>query len=284
MGNTFTDLQRCIDIYEARQMWIENNTFSSTSYFYYDAMAVYIATRTLHVLSIRNNTFRDYPKALSVDLRNVAPNDALTIIDNRFFDHTAGPVVLLQLSNYKATSYVCGNVFRNNAGNYASMLYVRNYSPTSTEAVTVVDNFFDNPSAAYDVTVKIPYLKGHAMYAVRNWWGGASSSHVRSRIFDHASDSNRATVQFEPYRLTKETDSLSQTENGFIRENGIIGGVVEEDTILEKKQTSYVVEEGIVVPAGVTLTIEGGVTLLFRVGGITVEGMRTHCFRNYLPF
>ena len=283
MGNTFTVHQQCLKIDETRQMWIENNTFSSTSPLSSDDTAVYIATRTLQALTISNNTFRDFSKALSVDLHNVAPNDALTIIDNRFFDHTAGPVVQLEFSNYKATSCIAGNVFRNNTGNDASMLYVINDAPTSTEAVTVVDNFFDNPSAAYDVKVMIPYLEGHAMYAVRNWWGGASSSHVRSRIFDHAYDSTTATVQFEPYRLTKETNSLSQTENGFVRDNGIIGGVVKEDTILEKKQTSYFVEDGIVVPAGVTLTIEAGVSLLFRRGGITVGGMRTHCSRNYVP-
>ena len=259
-------------------MWIEVNTFTSTT-----DTAVHIAQWTLDALTIRNNTFRDSAKALSINLHNVAPNDALVIIDNRFLDHTAGPVVQLEFSNYKATSYVRGNVFQNNTGNDASVLYVINDVGTSTEAVAVVDNYFDNPSAAYDVKVKIPYTEGHAMYAVRNWWGGASSSHVRSRIFDYASDSTTATVQFEPYRLTKETDSLSQTENGFVRDNGIIGGIVEEDTVLVKKQTSYVVEDDIVVPAGVSLIIEAGVSLLFRRGGITVEGTRIHCSRNCLP-
>ena len=260
-------------------MWIEDNTFISTT-----DTAVHIAQWTLDALTIRNNTFRDSSKALSVNLHNVAPNDGLVIVNNRFLNHTAGPVVQLQFSNnYKATSYVRGNVFRNNTGNDASMLYVIYDVGTSTEAVAVVDNYFDNPYAAYDVKVKIPYLEGHAMYAVRNWWGGASSSHVLSRIFDHASDSTTATVQFEPYRLTKVTDSLSHTENGFVRDNGIIGGIVEEDTVLEKKQTPYVVEGDVVVPARVTLTIEAGVSLLFRRGGITVEGMRAHCSRNCLP-
>ncbi|KAI0216742.1 hypothetical protein LSAT2_031293 [Lamellibrachia satsuma] len=252
-------------------MWLEENTFSSIA-----DTAVSITQNSPQTVMIRNNTFQQSVRALSLNLRYSAPNDALTIVNNRFVDHTGGPVVQLQFSSYKATSDIRDNIFQNNTGDGAVMVYIINNDATSTESVSVVDNVFDNPSSAYDLKVNIPYSEGHTMYAVRNWWGGQSTSHVQNRIFDHSFDSTKAKVEYEPYRLTREMNSLSQAANGFVRDNGTIGGIVEEDTVLEKRDTLYVVEEDIVVPRGVTLTIEAGVVLLFLRGGITVDGKSTH--------
>ena len=272
VGNTFTSSDRqCLYIINARQMWLEENTFSSIA-----DTAVSITQNSPQTVMIRSNTFQQSVRALYLNLRYSAPNDALTIVNNRFVDHTGGPVVQLQFSSYKATSDIRDNIFQNNTGNGAVMVYVSNSDATSTESVSVIDNIFDNPSAAYDLKVNIPYSEGHTMYAVRNWWGGQSTSHVQNRIFDHSSDSSKAKVEYEPYRLTRETNSLSQTSSGFVRDNGTIGGIVKEETVLEKRDTKYIVEEDIVVPRGVTLTIEAGVVLVFRRGGITVDGKSTH--------
>ena len=185
-------------------------------------------------------------------------------------------MIQLQFSSYKATSDIRDNIFQNNTGEDAAMIYVDNSNAISTESVSVVDNVFDNPSAAYDLKVNIPYSEGHTMYAVRNWWGGQSTSHVQHRIFDHSSDSSKAKVEYDPYRLTRETNTPSPA-SGFFRDGGAIGGIVgDEDFILKKRDTSYVVEEDIVVPRGVTLTIEAGVVLLFLRGGITVDGKSAH--------
>ena len=266
-GNTFnSSQQQCLSIRTTRRLWLEGNTFTSTA-----ATAVDISQSNPEMIMVRNNTFQRSARALLVQLYYSAPNDALTILNNRFLDHTSGPVVQLQFSSYPATSDVRGNVFRNNTGVDAAMVYVDNSA--AAEKVAVADNFFDNPSAAYDVKVNIPHSEGHTMYAVRNWWGGRSISHVQSRIYDHFSDSSKAQVQYEPYRLSRETNDLSQAASGFIRGNGTtIGGTVKQDTVLAKKDTSYIVEEDIVVPPGVTLTVEAGVVLLFLRGGITVEG------------
>ena len=278
VGNTFnSSQQQCLSIRTTRRLWLEGNTFTSTA-----TTAVDISQVNPDAIRIINNTFQRSARALLVQLYDSAPNDALTIVNNRFFDHTSGPVVQLQFSSYPATSDVRGNVFRNNTGDDAAMVYVDNSA--AAENVAVIDNFFENPSAAYDVKVNIPHSEGHTMYAVRNWWGGRSISHVQSRIYDHVSDSSKAQVQYEPYRLSRETNDLSQAVSGFIRGNGTtIGGTVKQDTVLAKKDTNYIVEEDIVVPPGVTLTIEAGVVLLFRRGGITVEGKPILCTRRGLP-
>ena len=271
-GNTFKSSKRqCLYIENTRRTWLEKNTFSSIA-----DTAVFITQKSPQTVMIGSNTFQQSVRALYLNLRYAAPNDALTIVNNRFVDHTGGPVVQLHFSSYKATSDIRNNIFQNNTGDGAAMIYVVNNNAISTESVSVVDNVFDNPSAAYDLIVNIPYSEGHTMYAVRNWWGGQSTSHVQNRIFDHAFDSTKAKVVYDPYRLTRETNTPSQA-SGFFRDGGAIGGIMgAEDMILKKRDTSYIVEEDIVVPGGVTLTIEAGVVLLFLRGGITVDGKSTH--------
>ena len=270
VGNTFENSgYYCLYLAYTRTLLLEGNTFTSTSH-----TAVYMRHTSPDMISIRNNVFQKSLRAICLDLRSGSlNNDALTMENNLFVGHTDGPVVELRISSYKATSDIRGNTFVNNTGNAATMLYIVNNLGTSVESTYVVDNFFENPSSAYDLKLDIPYSDKHAMFAVRNWWGGNSLTHVQSRIFDHSSDSSKAVVQYEPYRVTSDTNALSEKTSGFFRGNGTIGGVVNEDIILRKGPVIiYSVEEDIIVERGATLTIEAGVVLIFRRGGITIEG------------
>ena len=270
LGNTFENSgYYCLRLDNTRTLLLEANTFTSTS-----QTAVYMRHISPDMISIRNNVFQRSLRAIYIELRSGSVNnDALTMENNTFVGHTDGPVVDLRLYYYKATSDIRGNTFVNNTGHAATMLYIFNNLGTSVESTSVVDNYFDNPSSAYDLKVDIPYSDEHAMYAVRNWWGGNSLTHIPSRIFDHSSDSSKAVVQYEPYRVASDTNTLSEKASGFFRGNGTIGGVVNEDIIIRKGPIIiYSVEEYIVVERGATLTIEAGVELIFLRGGITVEG------------
>ena len=281
VGNTFENTgYYCLYMDNTRTLLLEGNTFTSTS-----QTAVYMRQTSPDMISIRNNVFQQSLRAMYLDLRSGSVNnDALTIENNLFVGHTDGPVVELRFSSYKATSDIRGNKFENNTGNAATMLYIVNNVGTYVESASVVDNYFDNPSSAYDLKVEIPYSDEHAMYAIRNWWGGNSLMHVQSRIFDHSSDSSKAIVQYEPYRVASDTNTLSEKTSGFFRGNGTIGGVVNEDITLRKGPVvTYNVEEDIVVERGATLTIEAGVVLIFLRGGITVEGRIIQAIRYNLP-
>ena len=270
VGNKF---ENGVNIFNTRTILLERNRFSSVYY-----SAVYISQSSPELITIRNNVFHNSMRAIIVELlAGSVNNDALTIVNNQFVNHTVGPVVEVRFSSYNATSDIRGNTFENNTA--TSMVYIANNDASSAEATSVIDNFFDNPSSPYDLKLNIPYSEGHAMYAVRNWWGGHSILHVQSRIYDHSSDSSKAVVQYEPYRLTSDSNTLSEKTSGFFRGNGTIGGVVNEDITLRKEPVIiYNVEEDIIVERGATLTIEAGIVLIFRRGGITVEGRIKQAF------
>ena len=281
LGNTFEiSGYYCLRLDNTRTLLLEANTFTSTS-----QTAVYMRQTSPDMISIRNNVFQQSLRAIYLELRSGSVNnDALTMENNTFVGHTDGPVVELRFSSYKATSDIRGNTFVNNTGNAATMLYIFNNLGTSVKSTSVVDNYFDNPSSGYDLKVDIPYSDEHAMYAIRNWWGGNSLIHVQSRIFDHSSDSSKAVVQYEPYRMANDTNSLSEKTSGFFRGNGTIGGIVDKDIIIRKWPViMYNVEEDIIVERGATLTIEAGVVLVFIRGGITVEGRIIQAIIYNLP-
>ena len=52
-----------------------------------------------------------------------------------------------------------------------------------------------------------------------------------------------------------------------------VGGQQKKDTFIRKTDAPHVISDDIVVPAGVTLTIEAGVQLNFKDAGIFVEGI-----------
>ena len=262
-----SSFRECFRIDNIRRLQLEGNVFSSTG-----QTAVYIYQTSPEIILIQNNTFQQSPRALFISLRNAGQNDALMIVKNYFFDHSDGPVVKLDFASYKVTAEIYGNNFTNNKGHDASMLYIKNNDATSAENVAVLDNLFDNPSAAYDLRVDIPYSEGHVTYAMRNWWGGEFLSHVRSRIYDFGTDSKVAKVAFEPYRVSRETTTLSDTTSGFFLDDTTIGGTVTEDTTLKKTDRPYLVVDDIFIPSALTLTVEAGVVLMFQRSGITVEG------------
>ena len=52
-----------------------------------------------------------------------------------------------------------------------------------------------------------------------------------------------------------------------------VGGQLQKETFIRKTDAPHVISDDIVVPAGVTLTIEAGAKLNFKDAGIVVEGM-----------
>ena len=281
LGNTFENSgYYCLRVEKTRTLLLEANTFTSTS-----QTAVHMRQTSPDMISIRNNVFQQSLRAIYLELRSGSVNnDALTMENNIFVGNTDGPVVDLRFYSYKATSDIRGNTFVNNTGNAATILYIVNNRGTSVKSTSVVDNYFDNPSSGYDLKVDIPNSDEHAMYAIRNWWGSNSLIHVQSRIFDHSSDSSKAVVQYEPYRMTSDTNSLSEKTSGFFRSNVTIGGIVNKDIIIGKGPVIiYNVEEDIIVERGATLTIEAGVVLIFLRGGITVEGSMIQAILYNLP-
>ena len=80
-------------------------------------------------------------------------------------------------------------------------------------------------------------------------------------------------MDFEPYLPSPDFTAISiKGDSGFFKQNQEIGGVVSQDTIIPYSASAYIVTEDIIIPFGVTLSVEPGVVLNFLGGGITVHG------------
>ena len=218
-------------------------------------------------LVISNNAFSlsGNQLSLSVSLRAYGKNDAIDVKDNVFVNSTGDHVVKIAAQSYKGTITVHDNLFVNNSAGTTMLL-------DSGYATSVTSNKFDNPLAEYEVKVTADYSESSVVYATQNWWGSGRYSDIISRIYDHSVDSSVARVAFQPYRIARNLNTLSRSSSEFFRGAMVIGGMVKQDTSLQKTDTPYVVVDDITIPIGVTLTVEAGTEIQFKRGGIIVEG------------
>ncbi len=113
--------------------------------------------------------------------------------------------------------------------------------------------------------------------ATLNWWGHSNSTLVKQRVFDIHDWNNHALVNFVPYCMNKQCDSLSRSHpNSLILQNlnlYILGGLIHSDLVLNPAPVPYQVRSDLTVMPGAVLTIEPGVELEFYPNvGILVLG------------
>ena len=242
-------------------LYVDNNNFMCDT-----TNCLGINMLSPEALVISNNAFSLSGNQLSVYLRGYGKNDAIDVKDNVFVNNTGYYVVrIIAAQSYKGTITVHDNLFLNNAAG-TTMLLDSGYSASVTR------NKFDNPLAEYEVKVTAAYSESSVVYATQNWWGSGRYSDVINRIYDHSVDSSVARVAFQPYRIARNLTTLSRSSSDFFRGSMVIGGMVKQDTSLQKTDTPYVVVDDITIPIGVTLTVEAGTEIKFMQGGIIVEG------------
>ena len=241
-------------------LYVDNNNFLCDT-----TNCLGITMVSPEALVISNNAFSISGNQLSISLSGSGKNDAIDVKDNAFVNSTGDNVVKIAARSYKGTITVHDNLFLDNAAGTTILL-------DSGYAASVTRNKFDNPLAEYEVKVTVAYSESSVVYATQNWWGSGLYSDVTSRIYDHGLDSSVARVVFQPYRIARNSTTLSRSTSDFFRGSMVIGGTVKQDTSLQKSDTPYEVVDDITIPIGVTLTVEAGTELKFMHGGIIVEG------------
>ena len=273
-NNTFQGSSRyCVDYepYNVDQACIvmEENQFINCKISIIFSYRARISVVRNNILSYSGST--DYLLSISRQASSSIPveeNNAVEVIDNIFKNNlgVAGIISVGCSSSYTASMRVQGNMFVDNQ--------VHQVVTSSCAGLYLKNNIFENPLSVYDFSSSVGYQTGLIIYAIENFWNGATASDVSKRIYDNQDNSGLALVQFSPWYAEPDSNTLTLSDASFIRGNGYeIGGTLTEDLVLHDRGQPYIVVEDIIIPYGIILTLEAGVDLIFKQGGITVQGL-----------
>lgn len=229
------------------------------------------------VLDISDNVFSDSSSSvLTILLRRSYPNvsspteenSAVKITRNIFSSNSATDVVNLNCNlnpDYVASVQVTGNVFYNNSAT--------NVLSHNCRGLFLTANIFQNPESSFDYRSSVAFNEESNLYATGNFWNASSYGDIAARVYESQDDPSLSAVEISPWFKDINLTSLRTLENTFFRNDGFeIGGSLTENITLQNNGHPYIVVEEIFIPNGKTLSIREGVQLVFKQGGITVEG------------
>lgn len=196
-------------------------------------------------------------------------NNAVKITNNLFRNNSGTDIVNLNCkvwgSYYLASIQMTGNTFYNNSAT--------NVLSHNCPGLFLTTSTFQNPRSSFDYRSDVTFDEESTLYATGNFWNSSDYGDIAARVYDKQDDSSRSAVEVSPWFKDVNLTSLEKLENAFFRSNGFeIGGSLTENITLRNNGQPYVVVEEILVPADKTLSIQEGVQLVFKQGGITVEG------------
>jgi len=247
-------------------------------------------------VTLHQNVFQQNDDHQAVYLH--LPNDPLIhITENTFVDLQGGALSLLLDRAVGPGLYsviVSDNVFRSvgrqrleSAVSVSCWSGLLNISLTRNEfysnvalatvlsncaGLLVTENTFVNPGASRDYEVRVQYGDGVTMFAHLNYWNATTFNEVADRIYDYADNENLAVVEASPWYLDSNRTQTASGKHTLFKGPFEIGGEMETNITLTSVEQPYRVTSQIIIPPGLSLVIEAGVTLVFSNAGITVKG------------
>ncbi|XP_052092545.1 uncharacterized protein LOC127729011 [Mytilus californianus] len=249
---------------------IKGNYFTSVKNY-----AVYIYGN-VGATSILENTFHQCMDCVKIDVHNSDLN--MTISDNVFVENVGSTAVLnlLQPNANVPPILLSGNIFQNNLN---TILLFR--SPN----IFIFHNIFENPNATFNIKVNsaVQY-QNEIVNASLNFWGTTDVKEIGQKIYDKNYDDTLMDVMFRPYLGSRNFSDIQNEDPPFISSTGDIGGLVNGELTLTADRSPYTVTSNIEVGEFDTLTLEPGVTLLFKKDfGINVVGTLIVNGSNEMP-
>ena len=268
---------------------IYGNTFKQNDFRQGKAVRVYNNKDNAIELVIRNNTFEGYGDVLDI----YGTTDSLEITENTFYNNS-GVFLLDQSWLLSQKVNLTSNIFRYNDNDDAIVQLKPNvqdvsYSlhiventfenntgvilTTTSQFIIVKNNFFENSGALYNIKVIPGSANSAPLNASLNYWGTTNVKEISSQIYDNSYDDTLFDVLFRPYLGSRNFSDIQDEDAGFIGPDGEIGGNLAESVTLTSDSSPYVVTSNIEISVDGALTIEAGVTLLFKSSqGIVVHG------------
>ncbi|KFB47778.1 AGAP009143-PA-like protein [Anopheles sinensis] len=144
------------------------------------------------------------------------------------------------------------------------------------QKVQIHRNVISNNQQDYDLIagVKSARLRNY-LDARENWWGSSDEVHIRKRIFDFDDWNNHAEALYRPYLVEDMIDGSISGREGSSPPVDLtaLGGRIQENLEIFRREVPYVIRSDITVMPGVTLSIQPGVVMEFAPNvGILVLG------------
>ena len=240
------------------------NTIRHCSYPGGDMVDV-IAESNYSCALIDGNTFEDNKNVSSV-MSFCSSCDNGRILENTFVNNQVinSVITCVHIGLSETTEHLLDNAIVNNSVAIGPKPFSAALTIRLGSAVEAHGNSFVNPNLTYEVVSQLPTLNSSIRFDFsNNSWGNLEEDGPDDRILD-GSDSGWSPLID---RLPK-TD-VEQSFQTAVR----LHGRLDKSLTLSHQTDPYTVSGGLVVPAGVTLTLEAGVTLaLERTTGLFIEG------------
>ena len=107
-----------------------------------------------------------------------------------------------------------------------------------------------------------PCVNRYYVDARHNWWGTSDEKMIESRIFDLEDWNDRKRVMFQPVSTTQNLSYFKKTIP--VQIGSVIGGLINMSKHLTVGNSPYIVERDLTVDENSSITIDPGVTLLFK--------------------
>ena len=107
-----------------------------------------------------------------------------------------------------------------------------------------------------------PCVNRYYVDARYNWWGTSDVKKIESRIFDLEDWNDRKRIMFQPVSTTRNLSYFKKTIP--VQNGSVIGGLINMSKHLTVENSPYIVERDLTVDENSSITIDPGVTLLFK--------------------
>lgn len=214
----------------------------------------------------------------------------LDIYDNEIMDNTG--VYMMEINMDSHTPYnrwvdahMMNNNFKRNKHPAVTMSHPGS-SPSSytlgikgVQNVTVNRNLFANNLDYELVGGQASSLLKNYLDVTENWWGTANQTLIQEKIFDFDDWNSYAIAEYFPmltYDSFAAPPATGEKLDSIQDSTGLLGGRIENDFKLEKREEPYVVKRDITVMPEGSLFIDSGVEIQFYPNvGILVLGSLT---------
>ena len=251
-------MQNSYSSFKGHNFTIKDNTFKK----YGSAINIYGRANSI---TISGNTFFNNSEVLVLDQRRYY-SEKVNFEDNTISHNMADGI--LQLQPYSGDGItrisVTRNEFVNNTGTVIT---------TKSPYIYIRNNFFENHAALYNLKVLQGESVDTPLNATLNYWGSTNVKTIGTKIYDSSYDESLFSVMFRPYLGSRNLSDIQDDDAGFIGLDGDIGGAVIETVNLTVGNSPYLVTSNIEIREQGVLTVEEGVTLVFKASlGISVVG------------
>ena len=131
--------------------------------------------------------------------------------------------------------------------------------------IKIQRNIFNNQLMKSELFMEgqgYPCVNGYYVDARYNWWGTSDVKKIESRIFDLEDWNDRKRVMFLPVSTTRNLSYFKKTIP--FQNASVIGGLIYMSKHLTVGNSPYIVERDLTVDENSSITIDPGVTLLFK--------------------